>query len=132
RRARRAEPSAVVLDGQQQAVLPDARTNVDLGRVTVLDGVRDRLLRDAIEVVRALLAQVLVEARRRLDPAFDAEDRLRPLRELLERMTERRARLARHRAQSPRELRRLRNRLIDQIDRLLQVAGVAVAGGRQL
>src|SRR5690606_28676614 len=60
------------------------------------------------------------------------ENRLRPLRELLERMTQRRARLARHRAQAAGKLRGLRDRLIDQLDRLLKIRGVAVIGGRQL
>src|SRR5690606_38750336 len=120
RRLRALEADAVVLDRHREAVGRGFRTNIDLRRLAVLDRVRDRLLRDAVKVVRALLAE-LIELRRRMDSAADAENGLRAVRELLEGMPQRAARLARHRAESPRELGRLRDRLIDQVDRLLEV-----------
>src|SRR5690606_28426769 len=76
--------------------------------------------------------QALVETRRGFDPADDAEHRLRPFREMLERSAQRPAGLARDRGEAARELGSLRDCLIDEIDRLLQIRAVPVVGSGKL
>src|SRR5690606_3105815 len=125
------EADAVILDRQRQIVRDDLRANVDPRRLAVLYRVRHDFLRNAIEIVRALLAE-LIELRSGVHAALDTEHRLRTRRELLERMPQRHAGLARYGAQAARELGGLRDRLVDQIDRLLKIRAVETCVRRKL